>query len=238
GVVTSADDGLSIPGVSVIVKGTTIGTTTDFDGNYSLNVPEGEKTLVFSFVGMTTQEVEITSATLNVVMESETIGMDEVVVTAIGIKRSEKSLGYAATSVKGDDITKAAPTNALEGIQGKVAGVSISSASGSPGASSKVILRGYSSITGSNQPLYVVDGTPVDNRRQGENSSTRSTDFGNNANDINPDNIESVTILKGASATALYGSRAANGVIMITTKSGKAGKMKVNYTGSFELSTL
>lgn len=237
GVVTSAEDGLSIPGVSVIVKGTTIGTTTDFDGKYSLNVPDGSQFLVFSFVGMQMQEVAITSLAINVVMETESIGMDEVVVTAIGIKRSEKSLGYAATSVGGEDINKAAPMNALGGIQGKVAGVSISSASGSPGASTKVVLRGYSSITGSNQPLYVVDGTPVDNRRVGDNGSTRSTDFGNSANDINPDNIESMTILKGASATALYGSRAANGVIMITTKSGKAGKLKVNYSGSFELTT-
>lgn len=237
GVVTSADDGLSIPGVSVIVKGTTIGTTTDFDGKYSLNVPESGKILVFSFVGMTLQEIEITSSTINVVMATESIGVDEVVVTAIGVSRSQKSLGYAATSVDSENLTKAAPMNALGGIQGKVAGVSISSASGSPGASTKVILRGYSSITGSNQPLYVVDGTPIDNRLVGETSSTRSTDFGNNANDVNPENIESVTILKGASATALYGSRAANGVVMITTKSGKSGKLKVSYSGSFDIST-
>lgn len=237
GVVTSADDGLSIPGVSVIVKGTTIGTTTDFDGKYSLNVPESGEVLVFSFVGMTTKEVAIASSTINVVMETESIGVDEVVVTAIGVSRSQKSLGYAATSVDNENLTKASPMNALGGIQGKVAGVSISSASGSPGASTKVILRGYSSITGSNQPLYVVDGTPIDNRMVGETGATRSTDFGNNANDINPENIESVTILKGASATALYGSRAANGVVMITTKAGKAGKLKISYSGSFDIST-
>jgi len=237
GTVTSADDGLGMPGVSVVVKGTTIGASTDIDGKYSLEANASD-VLVYSFVGMVPQEITVGDQTvINIVMETESIGMDEVIVTAIGVTRSQKSLGYAATSVNNEDLTKAAPVSALGGIQGKVAGVNISSASGSPGASTKVILRGYSSITGSNQPLYVVDGTPVDNRAVGEIGATRSTDFGNNANDINPANIESVTILKGASATALYGSRAANGVVMITTKSGKAGKLKVNYSGSFDIST-
>uniref|UniRef100_UPI003564EA50 SusC/RagA family TonB-linked outer membrane protein n=1 Tax=Ancylomarina sp. TaxID=1970196 RepID=UPI003564EA50 len=237
GTVTSADDGLGMPGVSVVIKGTTVGSSTDIDGKYILET-QASDVLIFSFVGMVTQEIPVGAKTIiDVVMETESIGMEEVVVTAIGVTRSQKSLGYAATSVNSEELTKAAPMNALGGIQGKVAGVNISSASGSPGASTKVILRGYSSLTGGNQPLYVVDGTPVDNRMVGATGSTRSTDFGNNANDINPDNIESVTILKGASATALYGSRAANGVIMITTKSGKAGKLKVNYSGSFDLST-
>lgn len=237
GTVTSAEDGLGMPGVSVVIKGTTIGASTDINGKYSLEAQPTD-ILLFSFVGMVTQEITVGERNvINVVLETESIGMDEVIVTAIGVSRSEKSLGYAATSVNNEELTKAAPMNALGGIQGKVAGVNISSASGSPGASTKVILRGYSSITGSNQPLYVVDGSPVDNRLVGATGSTRSTDFGNNANDINPDNIESVTILKGASATALYGSRAANGVVMITTKSGKAGKLKINYSGSFDLST-
>jgi TonB-linked SusC/RagA family outer membrane protein len=237
GTVTSADDGLGMPGVSVVIKGTTIGASTDIDGKYNLEASASD-VLVFSFVGMVPQNITVGSqSVINIVMETESIGMDEVIVTAIGVSRSQKSLGYAATSVKGDDLTKAASMSALGGIQGKVAGVNISSASGSPGASTKVILRGYSSLTGGNQPLYVVDGTPVDNRMVGATGSTRSTDFGNNANDINPENIESVTILKGASATALYGSRAANGVIMITTKSGKAGKLKISYSGSFDLST-
>ncbi|MGZ2368565.1 SusC/RagA family TonB-linked outer membrane protein [Ancylomarina sp. YFZ004] len=237
GTVTSADDGLGMPGVSVVIKGTTVGSSTDIDGKYIIEA-QASDILVFRFVGMVAQEKTVGSqSVINVVMETESIGMDEVIVTAIGVSRSQKSLGYAATSVNSEELTKAAPMSALGGIQGKVAGVQISSASGSPGASTKVILRGYSSITGSNQPLYVVDGTPVDNRRTGEIGANRSTDFGNNANDINPDNIESVTILKGASATALYGSRAANGVIMITTKSGKAGKLKVSYSGSFDIST-
>ncbi len=237
GTVTSADDGLGMPGVSVVVKGTTIGASTNIDGKFTIEVSASD-ILVFSSVGMTPQEIAVgAKTTINVVMETNSIGMDEVVVTAIGVSRSQKSLGYSATSVNSEELTKTAPLSALGGLQGKVAGVNISSASGSPGASTKVILRGYSSLTGSNQPLYVVDGSPVDNRLTGATGATRSTDFGNNANDINPDNIESVTILKGASATALYGSRAANGVIMITTKSGKAGKLKVSYSGSFDIST-
>ncbi|WP_282036835.1 SusC/RagA family TonB-linked outer membrane protein [Saccharicrinis aurantiacus] len=231
------DLGEALPGVAVVIKGTTNGTTTRFDGTYTLQVPTNT-TLVFTYIGMAEQEVVVgDQTTINVTLASDSEDLDEVVVTAIGVSRSEKSLGYAATSVSNEELLKAAPVSALAGIQGKVAGVNISTASGAPGASTKVILRGYSSITGSNQPLYVVDGTPVDNRRVGENGSTRSTDFGNNANDINPENIESMTILKGASATALYGSRAANGVVMITTKKGKAGKVKVDYSGAFDWST-
>jgi len=237
GTVTSADDGYGLPGVSVVVKGTTNGASTDIDGKYAIQASSGD-ILVYSSVGMVSQEIKIGNQTnINVVMETESIGVDEVIVTAIGVTRSQKSLGYSATSVKSDALTKGSPISALGGLQGKVAGVSISSASGSPGASTKVVLRGYSSITGSNQPLYVVDGSPIDNSMTGATGSTRSTDYGNSANDINPENIESMTILKGASATALYGSRAANGVIMITTKSGKAGKMKIDYSGSFDMST-
>ena len=237
GVVTSADDGLSIPGVSVIVKGTTIGTTTDFDGNYSLNVPADGKVLVFSFVGMTMQEREITSSTINVVMETESIGVDEVIVTAVGIKRSEKSLGYSATSVKSDEFNKTAPSNIMTGITGKVAGVQISSNSGAPGSSTKVVLRGYSSVGGNNQPLYVIDGVPMNNSTAGTGTLNDAVDFGNRAGDINPDDVESMTILKGASATALYGSRAANGVIMIVTKSGKnSDKLDVSFTSSVDFS--
>jgi len=237
GTVISAEDGLGMPGVSVVIKGTTIGASTNIDGKFSLEASSSD-VLMFSFVGMVAQEITVGGETvIDVVMETESIGVDEVVVTAIGVSRSEKSLGYAATSVKNEDLNKASPVSTLGGLQGKVAGVNISSSSGAPGASTKVILRGYSSITGSNQPLYVVDGSPIDNRLVGSIGSTRSMDFGNNANDINPENIESVTILKGASATALYGSRAANGVVMITTKSGKAGKLKIDYSGSFDIST-
>ena len=237
GVVTSADDGLSIPGVSVIVKGTTIGTTTDFDGNYSLNVPADGKVLVFSFVGMTMQEREITSSTINVVMETESIGMDEVVVTAMGVTREKKALGYAATSIGGEEIGKSQAINPMNALQGKVAGVDISTAPG-PGATQNVIIRGTSSF-GNNQPLYIVDGVPITNEqnRSGDNLNSQ-VDFGSGINALNPDDIEDMTVLKGAAATALYGSRAANGVIMITTKSGKNtdGKLKVSYNGSVTVS--
>ncbi|MBI9056483.1 MAG: SusC/RagA family TonB-linked outer membrane protein [Labilibaculum sp.] len=233
GVVTSADDGLSIPGVSVIVKGTTIGTTTDFDGNYSLNVPEDGKILIFSFVGMAMQEVEITSSSINVVMESESIGMDEVVVTAMGVTREKKALGYAATSLGGDEIGKSQVVNPMNALQGKVAGVDIATAPG-PGSTQNVMIRGASSF-GNNQPLYIVDGVPITNSQNQSGSALNSqVDFGSGINAINADDIEDMTVLKGAAATALYGSRAANGVIMITTKSGKdtEGKMRVSYSGS------
>ncbi|WP_321318498.1 SusC/RagA family TonB-linked outer membrane protein [Labilibaculum sp.] len=233
GVVTSADDGLSIPGVSVIVKGTTIGTTTDFDGNYSLNVPADGKILVFSFVGMTMQEREITSSTINVVMETESIGMDEVVVTAMGVTREKKALGYAATSIGGDEIGKSQVVNPMNALQGKVAGVDIATAPG-PGATQNVMIRGASSF-GNNQPLYIVDGVPITNvQNQSGSALNAQVDFGSGINAINADDIEDMTVLKGAAATALYGSRAANGVIMITTKSGKNtdGKMRVSYSGS------
>ncbi|PKQ65634.1 SusC/RagA family TonB-linked outer membrane protein [Labilibaculum filiforme] len=237
GVVTSADDGLSIPGVSVIVKGTTIGTTTDFDGNYSLSVPVDGKTLVFSFVGMTMQERAITTTTINVVMETESIGMDEVVVTAMGVTREKKALGYAATSIGGDEIGKSQAVNPMSALQGKVAGVDISTAPG-PGSTQNVMIRGASSF-GNNQPLYIVDGVPITNEQNSSGSALNSqVDFGSGINAINPDDIEDMTVLKGAAATALYGSRAANGVIMITTKSGKdtEGKVRVSYSGSVTLS--
>ncbi len=237
GVVTSADDGLTIPGVSVIIKGTTIGTTTDFDGKYTISVEEEGQTLVFSFVGMKTIEMPVTSNTINLVMESESIGMDEIVITAVGIKRSQKSLGYSATSVKSDEFNKTSPSNIMNGIQGKVAGVQISSSSGAPGASTKVVLRGYSSVGGNNQPLYVIDGVPMNNSTAGTGSLNDAVDFGNRAGDINPDDVESMTILKGASATALYGSRAANGVIMVTTKSGgKSDKLNISISSTVDFS--
>ena len=237
GVVTSVDDGLSIPGVSVVVKGTTIGTTTDFDGNYSISVPEDGQFLVFSFVGMKTVEMPINSNTINLVMESESIGMNEVVVTAMGVTREKKALGYAATSVGGDEIGKSQAVNPMSALQGKVAGVDISTAPG-PGSTQNVMIRGASSF-GNNQPLYIVDGVPITNEQNSSGSSLNSqVDFGSGINAINPDDIEDMTVLKGAAATALYGSRAANGVIMITTKSGKdtEGKMRVSYSGSVTLS--
>lgn len=207
GVVTSAEDGLSIPGVSVIIKGTTIGTTTNFDGKYSLNVPQGENTLVFSFVGMTTQELAITGSTLNVVMESESIGMDEVMVVAYGTT-TKKSFTGTAAKVSSEKIEAKNASNISQALQGEVAGVQVIANNGQPGSSAQIRIRGIGSINGSREPLYIVDGAPL----QGD------------INSIAPADIASTTVLKDAAATAIYGSRGANGVVVITTKSGKAGK--------------
>ena len=229
GTVISAEDSEPIIGASVIVKGTTTGTVTDFDGAFSLDVPSSAKTLVISYVGMIAREVPVQDV-LRVVLQSGTQNLEEVVVTAIGMKKQEKALGYAASTVKSEDLNAAKSGSVMSGLTGKVAGLNITSG-GATGSSQKVIVRGISSFS-ANQPLYVVDGVPIMNDFQGEDSFSNSVDFGNQANDINPEDVESVTVLKGASATALYGSRAANGVILITTKKGKEGKLTFNYSGN------
>jgi TonB-linked SusC/RagA family outer membrane protein len=237
GTVTSADDGSTFPGVSVVVKGTTVGTVTDIDGKYTLNVPSDGTYLVFSFVGMVTQEVTISGSVVNCILVTEALSLEEIVVTAVGIKRDEKSLGYSATKVGGEEFERSSSRDAMNSLQGKVAGVSVTSGGGMPGASTKVIIRGYSSLTGNNNPLYVVDGVPIDNSSRVDGEASTGLDFGNRANDINPNDIESMTILKGASATALYGSRASSGVIVITTKSGKNNTgLTVEYNTSASVS--
>lgn len=200
------------------------------------------KTLQVSFVGMQAQEVAI-KPNLRVVLKSDTEVLDEVVVTAMGIKRSEKALGYSATSVNGDKITATRNSDVMSALSGKIAGVQISSNSSDPGASNSVVVRGFSSLSGSNQPLYIIDGVPMSNSTAGSSTSDAldtSYDFGNGANAINPDDVESMTVLKGAAATALYGSRAANGVIMITTKTGKQQKkgLGIEYNGGLQASTI
>ena len=241
GTVTGAEDGMPIPGVSVIVKGTTIGTATDMDGKYTLNVPSDAQTLVFSYIGYATQEVALAGrtngASIDVAMASASEDIEEVVVTALGISREKKALGYAAQTFGGEDIASATISNPMSALQGRVAGVEITTPAG-PGATQNVIIRGASSFS-SNQPLYIVDGVPLVNAQISAGSGLNSTvDFGSGINALNPDDIETMTTLVGAAATALYGSRAANGVVMITTKKGKdtAGKIKVNYDGSFTLS--
>jgi len=225
GVVTSADDGSSIPGVTVLVKGTTIGTTTDLDGKYSLSVPTQYNTLIFSFVGMKTQEVTIgESNTIDIILQADVLVMDEVVVTALGIPREKKSLGYSTQEVQGDQVNIVKRDNFVNSLQGQVAGLNITTTT-NMGGSTNVLLRGAKSLTGDNQALFVVDGVPINNdvtNSRAQEQAGTGYDFGNAASDINPDNIESINVLKGAAATALYGSRAANGVIMITTKKGKA----------------
>jgi TonB-linked SusC/RagA family outer membrane protein len=243
GTVSSSEDGLPIPGVSVSVKGTTTGTISNMDGIYSITVPESARALVFSFVGMITQEVALTSANrLDVTLKSDVIGVEEVVVTAMGIAKEKKALGYSVSEFKSEELENVQVLDATTALQGKVAGVSISPSSGAPGASTRVLVRGVSSLTGSNQPLYVIDGVPVNNQFSNANSTsattsaTRTVDFGNAASDINPDDIESISILKGAAATNLYGSRAANGVVIINTKSGKKNQdLLINFSSSLSL---
>lgn len=231
GVVTSIDDGAPIPGVTVQVKGTTIGTVTDIDGKYSLDVKPEHTALVFSYVGMKTLEVAIgTNNNITVSMGSEALQMDEVVVTALGVSREKKSLGYATQEIEGEDVNQVKRDNFINNLQGKSAGVNIKG-TGNIGGSANVIIRGSSSLTQNNQALFIVDGVPIDNsnyNNAGQLTGRNGYDYGNSAADINPNDIASMNILKGAAATALYGSRAANGVIIITTKKGakSVGKTK------------
>ena len=224
GKVTSADDGQSLPGVQILVKGTNVGTITDLDGKYKIKTPKGHTVLVFKFVGMKTVEVESAGkSTLNVVMETESTELTGVVVTALGISREKKSLGYAVQEVKGKELDRVKNDNIINSISGKVAGVTIKNNT-NIGGSSNIVIRGYSSLTGDNQALFVVDGVPVSNMNMnddGQRSGRSGYDYGSPIGDINPNDIASVSVLKGAAATALYGSRAANGVILITTKKGK-----------------
>jgi len=202
GTVTSGDDGSSIPGASVIIKGTTLGTVTDMDGKFSLKIPPTAKTLLVTFVGMVSAEVPITgSANYSIKMKSENISVDEVVVTALGITREKKSLGYSVQEVGSDKIGNAQQSNVMNALAGRVAGVTIGSSTGSLGGSSRVTIRGANSVNGDNRPLYVVDGIPFDNRDFNSADAARGAggiDYGSMANDINPDNVETISVLKGA----------------------------------------
>ena len=233
GKVTSAEDGGAIPGVTISIKGTTMGTITDMDGVFRLKVPQTAKTLVFSFVTMASQEIAVANqSVINVKMAPERIAVDEVVVTALGISREKKSLGYASQEVKGDEIAAVKSSNFMNSLSGKVSGVQIKKNT-NMGGSTNVVMRGSKSLTGNNQALYVIDGVPVNNEigsATGQNTGTVGYDYGNAASDINPDNIESINILKGSAATALYGSRASGGVIMIVTKKGTLNKKGLGVT--------
>lgn len=238
GTVTSQADNEGLPGVTVRAKGSSVGVNTDFEGNYRLEVPEGSNTLVFSFVGFNTQEVQIGSrSVIDVTLTEDVKRLEEVVVTAFGLEKEKKALGYAVQDISGDEITKARETNIVNSLSGKIAGVNITSSSGAPGASSRIVLRGASSLTGNNQPLFVVDGIPIDNTNYGNADQYGGADYPNGAADINPNDIETISVLKGANAAALYGSRASNGVILITTKKGKNTKgigVAVNSNVTFE----
>ena len=235
--VVSDNAGLPLPGVSVLVKGTQNGTQTDFDGKYSIKATSSQ-VLIFSFIGMKTQQVPASSAKVNIKMQSTEEQLSEVVVTAVGIKREKSSIGSAQTTVKSEQLNQSSQINISDALKGKVAGVVISGASTDPGASSGVIIRGFSSMSGSNQPLYVVDGVPINDVSNYSDALSGGYDFGRGSGDINPNDIETLTVLKGASATALYGSRAANGAIIITTKSGKSGKMTVDISSAMTFSEI
>jgi len=247
GKVTSSEDGMPIPGVAIVVKGTTMGSITNLEGEYTLEVPADAQALIFSYVGMKTQEVAIQGrTTIDLVMESDVVGLDEVVVTAIGIRRETKALGYAAEAVSGEELLGSGETNIIQSLASKAAGVQIVSSAGTPGASSKVTLRGNSTFTGENQPLIIVDGVPIDNETNRTeaadypyNEGLQGVNYSNRAIDLNPHDIESVTILKGPAAAALYGVRAGAGAIVYTTKRGNYGKgqgIRATYSFTADIS--
>ena len=239
GTVTSSEVGEPVPGVNVLVKGTTIGTVTNIDGDYRLQVPEDETTLQFSFIGYATQEATIgNQTTIDVVLESDLQSLEEVVVTAVGIEQSKRQLGYTIQEIDGESVAKANETNLVNALNSKVAGVNVYGSSGAPGASANIRIRGNTSITGSNSPLFVVDGIPINNDTY-SSDAVGGVDQSNRAIDINPADIKNLTVLKGAAATVLYGIRAANGAIIITTKKGSYNtKPEVTVSSSWEVNEI
>ncbi|WP_278798262.1 SusC/RagA family TonB-linked outer membrane protein [Leyella stercorea] len=240
-------DGIGEPliGVSVVVKGATgLGVVTDIDGNYKINVKDKNAVLVFSYIGYTPQEVKIGGrSSVDVTMKDESSVLKEVVVTAMGIKRKESSLTYSTQQVKASDLNRVQDPNVANSLEGKVSGVTITPSAGGAGGASKIILRGNKSILGSSTPLIVVDGVPMNNSQRGQVGSganmltTGVSEGGDALSMINPDDIESINVLKGANAAALYGSEAANGVLMITTKKGREGKVGVNFSSNVTFDT-
>lgn len=234
GVVRSSEDGLPLPGVGVVtnIKNSQVGSITDFDGNYEINV-EMNSVLVFSHIGFSTQKVVVTSNVIDVtLMAGESL--NEVVIAAHGIKKERKSLGYAVQAVKADELLEGNQSSMVNGLQGKVSGVTVVNSGGAPGSSAIIMIRGGSSITGNNQPLFIVDGLPIDN----STTSSLEVASSNRASDINPEDIESISVLKGPAAAALYGIQAAEGAVIITTKKGKAGVSSITYSGSVSIDNI
>ncbi|MCK5678936.1 MAG: carboxypeptidase-like regulatory domain-containing protein, partial [Flavobacteriaceae bacterium] len=237
------ESGSGLPGVNIQVKGTNTGTASDFDGNYEITASQGD-VLAFSFIGFATKEASVSGSTLNVTLQEDSNELDEVVVTAFGISKPSKELGYSVSQVKTADLDLAGQTSAVEALQGRVAGLQINRTSGSAGGGLDILIRGVTSVNPerNNQPLIIVDGIALNNDTfsgsvlpsAGTNSpsSDEQFSFSNRASDINPEDVESYNILKGAAATALYGVRASNGAIVITTKKGKQGKARINLTAS------
>ncbi len=238
GTVTDVNDGSVLPGVSVIEKGTSNGVSTDLDGKYSIRISTQNALLQFSFIGYATKEVSVNKQTvINVKLEEDAESLDEIVVTALGIKKETRVLGYSLTQVGGEELSEIKQPNAINALQGKIAGVNITQNATGAAGSSRVIIRGASSLNGNNQPLYVVDGIPIDNTNNGSAGLWGGSDGGDGISNLNADEVESVSVLKGGAAAALYGSRASNGVIMITTKSGKEQKglgVEINSSINFD----
>lgn len=238
GKVTSSDEPGGIPGVNVQIKGSLVGTITDMDGTYSVNVPESSTTLVFSFVGFRTQEVAIGNRSiLDIVLELDVKSLSEVVVTAFGVEKETRSLGTSVTAIGNEELIRGRATNVANSLAGKVAGVRIQGSNGMVGASANIFIRGFTTFTGSNQPLMIVDGIPIDNGGGG-NALQSGVSNSNRGIDLNQDDIEEMTVLKGPAAAVLYGSRAAGGAILITTKKGKQGAKKnnVSFTSNINFS--
>ncbi|UGU16483.1 SusC/RagA family TonB-linked outer membrane protein [Sinomicrobium kalidii] len=232
GVVTEAVNGMPLPGANVVLKGTNNGASTDFDGNYTIsNIPE-DGILVFSIIGYATREIPVNGRTdIDVTLEESTEQLGEVVVTALGINKERRKLAYAVTEVGSEDLTQAREVNVANSLSGRVAGLVVKGTNSGPGGTAKVTLRGLPSISGTGSPLYVIDGIPMDNTQRGSAGQWGGGDNGDGIGNINPDDIEKMTVLKGQSASALYGSRASNGVILITTKKGsKQDDWSLNYT--------
>jgi TonB-linked SusC/RagA family outer membrane protein len=241
GTITSAADQTQLPGVSVVLKGTQEGTVTDAQGKYSITASTASSTLVFSFIGYETVEVEVAGrSVIDLALKQDVTQLEEVVVTSFGIEQEKRSLGFSAQAVSGESLTQMRQPNVVSALQGQVAGVQITNSGGAPGMSSRIIVRGITSLdpTASNQPLFVVDGIPIDNSTfEVGSGALPNTPRGmsNRALDLNPNDIESVNVLKGAAATALYGVRAANGAIVMTTKKGKAGKVQITASSTLGL---
>lgn len=236
----SDKNGAPLPGASILVKGTGNGTTSDFDGNYTVTVSGNDAVLVFSYIGFTAKEIAVNGqSTINVVLEESSEALEEVVVTALGIERDRKTLGYATAKVDSEEFTVNRTPNFMDALQGKVAGVNISALGSGPQGSSKIRIRGISSFGSNNSPLIVVNGVPINNTSFGVDSgvsevgSNRNSDSGDGLSSINPDDVESMTILKGAAASALYGARAKDGVIMITTKSRSKEGVEVTFNSNY-----
>jgi len=229
--------GQPLPGVNVVLKGTGIGAIVDFDGNYAIEVQGETPVLVFSYLGYLTQEIPVDGrTTINVDLSEDSVGLDEVVVTALGIKKEKRALGYSVGNVDNETLMQSKENNVVAALSGKIAGVQIGNPSGQAGSASRIVIRGTSSLLYNNEPLFVVDGVPIDN----SNLQAKDIFNGSGTNtgiDLDPNSIENISVLKGAAASALYGSRAANGVVLITTKTGQMNtktKVTLSLTSSFE----